>query len=285
MWAERAPAPLRRLRRAVGAARRWWHPSPEVAAWQTACRAAERAPRYMPGEIALDRYRIAYADLLTLCPQWYDLFVRRVLAFRAPHDSPRIIDGGANIGLASLFFKRLYPKAVVSAYEADPALAELCRRNVMVNGAGDVDVRHAALWTREGSLAFRCEGSDAGAVDALGTGVAGTQRDVPCVRLRDVLADEKAVDLLKIDIEGAEFDVLGDCGSALARVQALLLDVHEFSPHERHVPALLQMLTNSGFVYTLDHLMPLPWRGEAGDTTPFPRAATSWAALVRAWRA
>jgi FkbM family methyltransferase len=275
---------LRSLRRAAGAARRQLFPTAEEAAWRAACRVAEVTPRYLTGEIDLCEYHIEYADLMTLCPQWHDIFVERVLAFRASRENPRILDCGANVGLASLFFKQTYPAASVTAYEADPDLVDICRRNMGANGAGDVMVRQAAIWTMDGTLPFRCEGADGGAIEALGTSVPGALRSVPSLRLRDVLAVEPRVDLLKMDIEGAEFEVLRDCAEELTRVDALLIDVHEFDPGRRRVPELLQLLTTSRFTYALDHLMLLPWRGETSSINPFPKTATSWAALVRAWR-
>src|SRR5207253_2597643 len=126
-------------------------PSAETAAWRRAWHLAEMTPRFTPGTIRMLHYDLQYSDLLTLCPQWQDIFVRRVLDFEAATPAPRILDCGANVGLASLFFKRRYPSARVTAYEADPALFAMLQRNMRVNGAADVDARHAALWTTTGT--------------------------------------------------------------------------------------------------------------------------------------
>ena len=67
--------------------------------------------------------------------------------------SPRILDCGANVGLASLFFKRRYPAARITAFEADPALFAILDANLRANGAADVEARHAALWTSTGTVA------------------------------------------------------------------------------------------------------------------------------------
>jgi FkbM family methyltransferase len=160
----------------------------------------------------------------------------------------------------------------------------MCRRNMSANRIGDVEVHHAAVWTSADGIDFRCEGADAGAIDTLATGVSGTVTRVPSVRLRDVIDSEAAIDLLKVDIEGAEFEVLSDCADVLPRIPAMLIDVHEFDRSQRRMPALLRLLDEAGFVYAIDHLMTLPWRGEADDNEPFPRTATAWACLVRAWR-
>ena len=274
----------RDLRRFAGTTKRWIAPRPEVRAWQAACRRAEQEPRFTPGTIQLMNYRVDYRDLLTLCPQWDDLFVKETLKFCSTQPAPRILDCGANVGLASLYFKRLYPRARITAYEADPDIYQCLRNNLRCNGASDVEAIQAAVWTTAGTVDFLCEGADSGAIATLAGAAAGVTRQVPCVKLRDVLAEEH-VDLLKIDIEGAEGQVLTDCEDVLANVRALLLDLHEFDATRRETPAILRLLEQAGFTYSLDELHPLPWRAPvASADSAFPARALSWALLVRAWR-
>lgn len=274
---------LARARRAAGAAKRWLMPPPAVRAWRRACRQAERVPRFTPGRIRLMEYDISYADLCTVCPQWDDLFVQQSLRFDATHPAPRILDCGANIGLASLYFKRLYPQARITAYEADPELHALLVDNLQRNRAGDIEAVQAAVWTGADGVDFRCEGADSGAIEAFAGDTRGPTRRVRSVRLHDVIAAEP-IDLLKLDIEGAELAVLSDCGEQLRTVRSLLLDLHELSPR-RNTPAVLDLLTAHGFTYSLDRLTPLPWRQPvAAPQTPFAGQALCWVVLVRAWR-
>ena len=275
---------LRGIRRGAGAAKRWLAPAPEVVAWRRACRIAATTPRFTPGEIQLGPYSLRYSDLLTLCPQWRDIFVASSLTFETTNTSPRILDCGANIGLASLFFKRRYPAARITAFEADPAIAAMLEENVRCNGAADVEVVAAAVWTARGEVTFRPDGADSGAVASLaGAPEAGAIR-VPTIRLAERLAAER-VDLLKLDIEGAETEVLADCAGALGNVGALLLEVHEFDPSKRRSPALLQLLGDSGFTYAVTHVTPLPWRQPRGlNGSPFPGRSSAWVEAVSAWR-
>ena len=275
---------LLRFRRAVGAAKSRLCPRPEVAAWRRACRQAERQPRFTPGRIRLLGYDLQYTDLLTVCPQWEDLFVKEALRFEAGHPAPRILDCGANIGLATLYFKSLYPQARITAFEPDPSLCTVLADNLRRNGALDVEVVNAAVWTETREIEFRCEGADSGAIASMGPGLRGPTRLVPALRLRDYL-EKEAVDLLKIDIEGAELPVLTDCHGALKKVRALCLDLHEFDPTSRHTAAVLELLEDAGFTYALDDFCLLPWRPPvAGAETPFPGRALVWAVLVRAWK-
>ena len=275
----------RRALRKAATIRRRLFPSPEAAAWKQAWHLAELVPRFAPGTIQMLDYRLQYSDLMTLCVQWQDIFVKQCLEFQSLTDAPRILDCGANVGLASLYFKRKYPHARITAYEADPSLAAMVNANLSSNGADDVDVVPAALWTSNGELTFRCEGSDSGMIESLPGAVDGRATVVRSRRLRDLLEAE-SIDLLKLDIEGAEDPVLADCEPVLHRVRAMIMDLHEFDPGSRLTPCVLDRLTRAGFVYAIDEFVPLTWREPlAAVTTPFPGKAMQWAMTVRAWRA
>ena len=274
----------RRGLRKLGAIKRRVLEPPEKAAWRKAWHQAEVTPRFTPGRIQMMDLDIHYSDLLSFCPQWEDIFVKQTLAFSSATASPRILDCGANVGLASLYFHRRYPHARITAYEADPALHQILRTNLDANGAGGVQALHAAVWTDAGTLTFRCEGSDSGMIGSLPGAVDGRATEVPSVRLRDLLEAEP-IDLLKLDIEGAEDLVLADCEPVLHRVKALVMDLHEFDPAVRQAPRVLQCLTRAGFNYAVDDFVPLTWREpRAGADSPFPGKAMQWAMTVRAWR-
>ena len=278
---------LKFMRRAAGAIKRQLTPTPEVAAWQHAEAVAATVPRRTPGRIALLDYDLEYADLLSFCPQFHEIFVDRGLEFQTASASPRILDCGANIGAASLFFKRQYPNARITAYEADPELCAMTRRNLERNRASDVDVVHAALWTSTGHVTFLAEGSDSGMIGALagaGEGLPVKNVTVPSLRLRDVLSKDR-VDLLKLDIEGAEGAVLNDCAPVLDRVGAIVMDLHEFDPSDRQSPRVFECLSRAGFVYSVDDLLGQHWRPPvAAPDSPFPGVPLVWSMTVRAWR-
>src|SRR5262245_54912997 len=95
-----------RARRKAGQIKRRLFPSREMTAWRRAWHLAEDTPRRTPGSIRMAGYQLRYFDLMSLCPGWHDIFVKHALDFRAANDAPRILDCGANVGLASLYFKR-----------------------------------------------------------------------------------------------------------------------------------------------------------------------------------
>jgi len=258
-----------------------WPRSPELAILNELEHRAGVEPRRTAGTISVSPYRFEYADALSTWPQWDDIFVHSSLAFRTQHPRPRILDCGANIGLASLFFRRAYPAARITAFEADPALAAICTRNLCDGAAVAVDVRQAAIWIDEGYVDFLCEGADSGAIASLHTAVSGARVQVCAERLHEWL--DEPIDLLKLDIEGAELPVLTDCRERLQNVAAMIVEVHEFNPGHRQTGAVLDLLENSGFTLEMRSLASLPWR-DPHIASPFPGSSPIWVATVRAWR-
>src|SRR5437867_2541795 len=148
----RMPALLSHFRRFARDVQHDIWPTPELAVLQELERRAAREPRYTRGDVSIAPYRFEYSDAMSAWPQWDDIFVHDSLSFETESAAPRILDCGANIGLASLYFKRRYRGANITAFEADPALAAICCRNLAANGGADVDVKDAAVWISDGVL-------------------------------------------------------------------------------------------------------------------------------------
>lgn len=273
------------LGRLAGAIARRFRVPPAEAAWQHAVRDARAAPRHVAGRRRMMGWDLEYPDLLTFAAQWHDLVVADALAWVPPREEATILDCGANVGLSVLLCRQRAPRARITAYEADPTLAAMLRRNLERNGAGDCRCEAAAVWTSAGTVRFAEEGADGGALaDVPGAPVARAI-EVPSVRLRDVLAGHGRVDLLKLDVEGAEGMILEDCAGAMAEVQAVALEVHEFAG-TRRAPAVLARLSAEGFTWAIDAVTPIDPREPAvARRAPFPGLSTSFILRVKAWRA
>jgi len=165
--------------------------------------------------------------------------------FRAKRNNPRILDVGANVGLASLYFARQYPDALIEAYEADPVLYRILVKNLsLFPECSRVKAHCAAIWTSEGSISFRPDGADGGSICKRGL------VQVRSVRLADILA-ESPIEFLKLDIEGAEYEVLEDCAKDLKNVGSMVVEYHGISGGKPRLGRVLQILENAGFRYYL----------------------------------
>ena len=184
------------------------------------------------------------ADAPSIVPMYREIFVNEIYRFRATTDSPRIIDGGANIGLSVLYFKRLYPASSVLAFEPDIRLWGLLQKNINTFGVTDVEAVNAAIWSENSHLSFYVEGSDSGSLVNSARQSRAVQK-VRGQRLRDLL--ERHVDFLKLDIEGAETRVLEDCRTELKNVENVFVEYHSFIGEKQTLSLLLRILEESGF--------------------------------------
>ncbi len=171
-------------------------------------------------------------------------FQKESYRFPATSPTPLIIDGGANVGVGVRYWKRLHPTARVIAFECDPASFAALQRNTA--DLHDVTLRPEALWTENGTMEFAAVGADGGHLTAVGTGNRPPQTlRVSATRLRDLLTEP--VDLLKLDIEGAETDVLLDCHDRLSCVRHLFVEYHSFADRPQRLGLFFGALEQAGF--------------------------------------
>jgi FkbM family methyltransferase len=167
------------------------------------------------------------ADSLNLLgdPAWEPL-ATKVVRDRV-RTGASVVDVGANIGYFTLLLaKTVGPMGMVTAFEPDPRLCALLRRNVMANAYGNVRVRQAAVADASGRLALNVDGGDWG--HHLFGERSGAKIEVDVVSLDDALPDA-VLDFVKIDTEGAEGHVLHGLRELLRRSPRLEI-LSEFWP-------------------------------------------------------
>jgi FkbM family methyltransferase len=151
-------------------------------------------------------------------------------AYRSPRPldaSPRhIVDLGANVGFSLLHWLHAAPGVQVVAYEPHPAHVAALRRNLALNDwTSRVDVRQAAVGTRPATATL----SDRGSSSSLTPGAPGIE--VPVV---DLYADVNGpVDILKVDIEGAEYELLDDPRLAELAPRVIVVEWHGETGYDR----------------------------------------------------
>jgi FkbM family methyltransferase len=174
-------------------------------------------------------------------------------------DSPRIVDLGAHIGAATLLLLERFPTARVLAVEPQPDTAALLRRMIAVNRLdGQCEVRQAAAGVAAGRaamegfslLAHLVRTGTEEAVDLLPplrkyqTDGAG-RADVEVVDVLPLLA---GADLVKMDIEGAEWPILQDPRFPSLGISALVLEFHpQGAPEADTLTAARSILRSAGF--------------------------------------
>lgn len=95
----------------------------------------------------------------------------------------------------------------------------------------------------ETTVTFHADHCDAGRINSPLSD--SKQIRVAAVRLRDFLSEP--CDLLKIDIEGAEVDVLNDCAGFLGNVAKVFVEFHSFVGQPQRLESVVQVLAGAGF--------------------------------------
>lgn len=199
-----------------------------------------------------------------------DVLVRKEYRLRLARTPSTIVDAGANIGCASIFFAHEYPDARIIAIEPDTDNYEILAENV--RPYRNISVVHAALWPSDailevvdpglGHWGIRVRLPAAGAAlepyqKADGRRRSRSVRDilrrigmswrrsparvtehlyghVPGISLPEIMRrfSVSFIDLLKVDIEGAEYALFAGPLPWLSVVGAIVMEVHNFSEHD-----------------------------------------------------
>jgi FkbM family methyltransferase len=184
-----------------------------------------------------------------------------VLHAYEPRPGDVVLDVGAGVGDTTLLFSKLVGSTGrVVAIEAHPATFGWLERVCLLNGLENVAALQLAVSDREGELLISDD-------DTLENTVLDERGDVPSVavrarRLDDVVPELgiEQIDLLKMNIEGAERLALRGMEETLARIRHACISCHDFmadrgGPDEMRTQAfVMDFLAARGFVVTTrDH--------------------------------
>ena len=149
--------------------------------------------------------------------------------FNLPGRPKVIIDAGANIGFASVYFANPYPDAIIVALEPDHSNFKLLELNTAaypqiraVNSALWSENQQLNLFTPNGAHSGFCTlEKNSGSMQECGT--------VPAVNLDTLMKTQglETIDVLKMDIEGAEKEVFENSATWIDKVNILLIELHD----------------------------------------------------------
>lgn len=163
-----------------------------------------------------------------------------------------VVDIGANIGSFAVFAGSIARRVV--SFEPAGSAFEMLSRNVALNGLGNVEMVRAAVGGHNGEIVLYKGADDAINTilkDISGNGSRG-EETVPCMTL-DAVFERYGIDycdFLKLDCEGAEYDILHSASpDALRRIGRISMEYHVLPGHdEDKVPKdLVSFLSNAGF--------------------------------------
>lgn len=189
-----------------------------------------------------------------------EVFVRALYESPKPLPRrPRIVDAGGHLGLASLYFLHTYPDCQLTTVEPNPNLTA-CLRDTLAPFKGRVRLLEAALSTAAGFVTFHIT-ADAplnvtgGISNRESPERAVNQLRVPSVDAHVVLAEP--VDLMKLDVEGHEFELLQLPLFVPNHVRNLVVEFHDIDKRREQFAELMQCLRERGYRVASDENLEL----------------------------
>lgn len=181
-----------------------------------------------------------------------EIFEKEIYRFQSRKEKTFIIDCGANIGLSVIYFKKLFPNSEILAFEPDPKIFQVLKKNCIAAKCNDdVNLMEACLGAEDKTVSFFTDNSDGGSVIQTDTST------YPAIAVKQVVLAKyltKPVDFLKIDIEGAETEVLRSIASELRQVENIFIEYHSFVNQPQTLDEIIALLREAGFRYYIEHI-------------------------------
>lgn len=176
-----------------------------------------------------------------------EIFVDELYLFKPKTQQPYIIDCGGYIGLSALFFKMYYPESKVLVFEPDAKNFAIAKENVdSWHTLKDITLVNKAIWKDNAGIEFVQTNDMSSTILKNADNHSNTSVvRVETQRLKDLLHTK--VDFLKMDIEGAEYEVLTDAADSLQNVDHFFLEFHGFYDKMYELNTIFSILEKNKF--------------------------------------
>jgi FkbM family methyltransferase len=178
------------------------------------------------------KHPIYLRNYTTDVPTYKEIIERSKYCFTAKHEPEYIIDAGANVGMAAVYFANKYKNAKIIAIEPESENYELLKKNT--ENYTNVTAIKAALWNTSGEISlFDTGGNDAFMTETDETALKPSKKNfkqtTQAVTIDEIIDQFHidSIDVLKIDIEGAEKEVFDSCESWINKTNCIIVELHE----------------------------------------------------------
>lgn len=172
---------------------------------------------------------------------------------------PVFVDVGANVGLMSLQIKEQVPHAEIHLFEADPEIFACVKKNMEMNSLSQIFLNHLAVSSVSGQTLNFVRSPNSiesgwGRLENETNKTGQSQRvSVRTISIDQYLRDHQLdkVDVLKIDVEGAEESVLRGCAESFKgkKIKSIICEMHPSALQEfdSSTVKIRELLFQAGF--------------------------------------
>jgi FkbM family methyltransferase len=147
-----------------------------------------------------------------------------------PTDAKVIVDAGANIGAATLYYSHMYPKAKIVAIEPESSNYEILAKNC--RHLPNVTLIKGALWSQERRLEIQNPNGEKWqyTVAEVRSPTESGSEEIRAVTVPGIMKALRVdhIDILKVDIEGAECELFNSGAHAwIGAVGQIVIELHD----------------------------------------------------------
>lgn len=202
------------------------------------------------GKIIIHGKKIWFNDRKSLFYQYYEIYCKKYYDLPKKYDSDYVIlDCGANIGLSAIRMHENQPNVKIICYEPDKTVFEKLKHNTSSVPPEKMELKNTGVFTHTGNVQFIADGKDGGRVSE---GKSVGAEEIAVVDLKEEIQKSLPIALLKMDVEGAEHNVLPHISTELSKIDNFFLEFHQIKGTKNNLSSLIIPFEDAGFNYVID---------------------------------
>jgi len=209
-------------------------------------------------KITVDGYEVFSINIDESLEIAKEIFESQEYFFSSLTHAPKILDCGSHIGLATLYFKKLFPSSSITCVEPIPENFNLLQKNVRVNNLKSVKLINAAISNQKGNSVIFGE-FDKPNPRFCGSSLfqdwanpGSSSLVVETIPLSSLLNEK--VDFLKLDIEGLETGALKESEGKIHKVAEICVEFHGMNTNtENKLDEIVTILERNNFRVEVRH--------------------------------
>ncbi len=177
--------------------------------------------------------KFSYLNKVSVISMLYDLFCSGTYYFKSENSKPIIIDIGANLGDSILYFKWIYPKSVIHAFEPNVKAFNVLQKNVTENKFVNVYLYNVGLGKKNQKKKLFSNKDETFYTSSLlresfklNQELISNTVEIKNLTKMKILEKYDQIDLIKMDVEGSEREILSSLSDVLKKTRNVILEYH-----------------------------------------------------------